>query len=770
MAASDSRPVPIKNTAYRVIFPILDADGDLVTGAASLDSEVSKDCGTFTDCTNEATEIATSSGVYYLDLTSTEMNADSVAVIVKTGTSGAKTTTIVLYPQESGDIKVDVQSYGGTAGTFSGGRPEVNTSHIAGSAVSTSTAQIGVNVVNFGGSAGTFASGRPEVNTTHAAGTAWGSGAITAASIASDAITAAKIADGAIDAATFAAGAINAAAIASDAITDAKVASDVTIASVTGSVGSVTGNVGGNVTGSVGSIAAGGIASTSFAAGAINAAAIAADAITDAKVASDVTIASVTGAVGSVTGNVGGNVTGSVGSVAAGGITAASIATGAIDADALAADAVAEIADGVWDEATSGHASAGTYGLAVSDILTDTAVIGAAGAGLSAIPWNAAWDAEVQSEVNDGLVAYDAATGTDVTNAAANVSVDEIQPSALADLFNTDSGTTYGSAVAGSVVAEIADNAGGSALTAAGIADAVWDEALSGHAGAGSAGEALAAAGTAGDPWTTSLPGSYSSGQAGYIIGTNLNATVSSRLASASYTAPLDAAGTRSAVGLASANLDTQLSTIDTVVDSILVDTAEIGTAGAGLTALATQASVNTIDDFLDTEIAAIKAKTDNLPAAPAASSDCITAAGVRTAVGLASANLDTQIGTLATSSALSTVAGYLDTEVAAILAAVDTEVGAIKAKTDNLPASPAAVSDIPTATQNADALLNRDMSAVSDTNARSPLNAFRFIRNKWSVSGTTLTVTKENDSTTAWTATLTQNAAADPVTGSDPA
>lgn len=50
------------------------------------------------------------------------------------------------------------------------------------------------DVSHFGGSAGTFASGRPEVNTTHAAGTAWGSGAITAASIAADAITAAKVA------------------------------------------------------------------------------------------------------------------------------------------------------------------------------------------------------------------------------------------------------------------------------------------------------------------------------------------------------------------------------------------------------------------------------------------------------------------------------------------------------------------------------------------------------------------------------------------------
>lgn len=99
----------------------------------------------------------------------------------------------------------------------------------------------------------------------------------------------------------------------------------------------------------------------------------------------------------------------------------------------------------------------------------------------------------------------------------------------------------------------------------------------------------------------------------------------------------------------------------------------------------------------------------------------------------------------------------------------LDTEVAAIKAKTDNLPASPAAVSDIPTALQNADALLNRDMSAVSDTNARSPLNALRFLRNKWSISGTTLTVTKENDSTSAWTATVTAAPGADPISGNDP-
>lgn len=46
----------------------------------------------------------------------------------------------------------------------------------------------------------------------------------------------------------------------------------------------------------------------------------------------------------------------------------------------------------------------------IDDIETDTAVIGALGAGLTNIPWNAAWDAEVQSECADALNAYDPPT------------------------------------------------------------------------------------------------------------------------------------------------------------------------------------------------------------------------------------------------------------------------------------------------------------------------------------------------------------------------
>lgn len=88
-----------------------------------------------------------------------------------------------------------------------------------------------------------------------------------------------------------------------------------------------------------------------------------------------------------------------------------------------------------------------------------------------------------------------------------------------------------------------------------------------------------------------------------------------------------------------------------------------------------------------------------------AASSSALDAAGVRSALGMASANLDTQLGA---------IDDFVDTEVAAILAAVDTEVAAIKAKTDNLPAAPAATSDILTTAQIKAALLATIHSGVA--------------------------------------------------------
>lgn len=197
MASGDATAIPVKNQAYRCVFPILDADGDLVTGATGLDSEVSKDQGTFADATSEATEIATSSGIYYLDLTATEMNADCVAVIVKTTSSGAKTTVLVFYPQEAGDINVDVTYWNGTAVATptTGGVPEVDVTHWLGTAAATPTVAgvPEVDITHIGGTAVTAAAGIPEVKVASLA-----TGSITAAAIATDAIDADALAADAV--------------------------------------------------------------------------------------------------------------------------------------------------------------------------------------------------------------------------------------------------------------------------------------------------------------------------------------------------------------------------------------------------------------------------------------------------------------------------------------------------------------------------------------------------------------------------------------------
>jgi hypothetical protein len=175
-----------------------------------------------------------------------------------------------------------------------------------------------------------------------------------------------------------------------------------------GGTGNILGNITGNLSGSVGSVTG--------------------------------AVGSVTGAVGSVTGNVSGNVAGSVGSVATGGLTAASFAAGAIDAAAiaadaigaseLAADAVAEIADAVWEEVLSGHTAvdggaADVLASAPADVWavatrTLTAGTNINGSTFTAIPWNASWDAEVQSEVADALTAVGLTSYTTPPTAAEN--------------------------------------------------------------------------------------------------------------------------------------------------------------------------------------------------------------------------------------------------------------------------------------------------------------------------------------------------------------
>lgn len=72
-----------------------------------------------------------------------------------------------------------------------------------------------------------------------------------------------------------------------------------------------------------------------------------------------------------------------------------------------------------------------------------------------------------------------------------------------------------------------------------------------------------------------------------------------------------------------------------------------------------------------------------------------------------------------------------------------------------------------------ADALLDRDMATGADsgsTTVRTPRQALRFLRNKWAIVTGTLTVYKEDDTTSSWTGAVTIDASAQPITASDPA
>lgn len=92
----------------------------------------------------------------------------------------------------------------------------------------------------------------------------------------------------------------------------------------------------------------------------------------------------------------------------------------------------------------------------IAAIEAQTDDIGAAGAGLTAVPWNTAWDAEVQSEAADALAAYDPPTHAELTSEINDVQTD---------------------------IAALNDP------TAGAVADAIWDEARSGHTAAGTFGE-----------------------------------------------------------------------------------------------------------------------------------------------------------------------------------------------------------------------------------------------------------------------------------------
>jgi hypothetical protein len=199
------------------------------------------------------------------------------------------------------------------------------------------------------------------------------------------------------------------------------------------------------------------------------------------------------------------------------------------------------------------------------------------------------------------------------------------------------------------------------------------------------------------------------------------------------------------------------LATVDTVVDAIKVTTDKLD----GMVE-------NTSDGWIWT-LAALQ----NAP-----SGSGLDAAGVRAAIGLASANLDSQLDALPTAAentsavwgagARTLTAIDEDSTTLDLDATIRAAVGLAAANLDTQ------IDAVPTAVENADALLDRNMASGADngsTTVRTPRQALRILRNKWSIdSDGEQTIMKEDDATPSWTQQLATDGSAQPVTGTDPA
>jgi hypothetical protein len=269
----------------------------------------------------------------------------------------------------------------------------------------------------------------------------------------------------------------------------------------------------------------------------------------------------------------------------------------------------------------------------IAAIEAQTDDIGVAGAGLTAIPWNSAWDAEVQSEVADALAVYDPPThaeltsGLDALPTAAEVraemdsnstqlaaivadtnelqtdwadggrldlildarasqssvdTIDNFLDTEVAAILE-DTGTTIPALIAAlndlsqadirtavGLASANLDTQLAALPTAAENADAVWDESTTGHTTAGTFGEQV----------KTDIDAIL------VDTGTTLDGKLDT--IDGNVDAILVDTGT---------TLDGKLDTIDTVVDAILADT---GTDGVIVASLGTQAKADVNAEVLD--------------------------------------------------------------------------------------------------------------------------------------------------------------------------
>jgi hypothetical protein len=216
-------------------------------------------------------------------------------------------------------------------------------------------------------------------------------------------------------------------------------------------------------------------------------------------------------------------------------------------------------------------------------------------------------------------------------------------------------------------------------------------------------------------------------------LATALGAADDAVLAAIAALNNLSQANIRTAVGLASANLDTQLADLPT-----------------------------------NSELAAALATADDATLAAIAALNDLSAAEVRAALGLGSANLDTQLADLPTNAELTTALADLPTNAELTTALADLPTNAelstaLGTADDATLAAIAALNNLSAAQVNAEVVDALTVDVIADstpahesrpTIAQGVLLATRLLTEK-EVAGTTVTVNKEDGTTAAATFTL---------------
>jgi len=154
------------------------------------------------------------------------------------------------------------------------------------------------------------------------------------------------------------------------------------------------------------------------------------------------------------------------------------------------------------------------------------------------------------------------------------------------------------------------------------VADQVWDEAMSGHTTAGTYGGRIVRATNSNNEvqitGSNHIAADVHDFQTGVITAGDFaaNSITASALATDAVTEIQSGLASQSSVDTLTSYVDTEVTAIKAKTDNLPNDPADASDIASSFSTVDTK--LDTIDDFLDTEIAAIKAKTDNLPTDPA--------------------------------------------------------------------------------------------------------------------------------------------------------